>query len=418
MLNCGIVDCKAQSTDNSKLSTHNSKLKTFTPPKMTSSNNFEKTITFIREQFDAPEEFLPLHIPRFFGKEREYVMDAIDSTFVSSVGAYVDKFEEMMCEITGSKYAVATVNGTSALHIALILAGVKPGEEVITQPLTFVATANAIAYTGAAPLFLDVDRDTLGLSPEKLREFLAKNTQTKEGKLYNKQTGNRISACVPMHTFGLPTRIEETRTVCDEFGIPLVEDSAESLGSYYKEKHTGTFGQIGVFSFNGNKTVTAGGGGALVTNDEEIAKRAKHLTTTAKKPHKWEYVHDHVGYNYRMPNLNAALACAQLEQLDHYLVNKRELADRYRTFFKDLDISFIAEPEHSRSNYWLNAVCLKDREERDRFLSFTNENGVMTRPIWTLLNKLEIYKKSPAGDLTNSEWLEDRIVNIPSSVRL
>jgi perosamine synthetase len=381
-------------------------------------NNYNNIVSFIREQFNTPEAFIPLHEPRFFGKEREYVMDAIDSTFVSSVGAYVDKFEKMMCEITGAKFAVATVNGTSALHTALILAGVKPGDEVITQPLTFVATANAIAYTGAKPVFTDVDRDTMGLSHEKLEQFLSRNFTLKGGVSINNRTGKRAAACVPMHTFGMPCRIDELATVCKKWHIPLIEDSAESLGSRYKGRHTGTFGKLGVFSFNGNKTVTSGGGGAIVTDDEELAKLAKHITTTAKKPHKWEYIHDHVGYNYRMPNLNAAMACAQLEQLDHYIENKRELAGSYREFFRDSNIGFIDEIESGYSNYWLNAVCLENREERDRFLAHTNEKGVMTRPIWQLMNKLEMYKDCQAGDLENSEWLEDRIVNIPSSVRV
>ncbi len=378
----------------------------------------EKFISLVHELFNPADGIVPLHAPIFIGKEKEYLIDCIDSTFVSSVGVYVDKFEKMMCEITGSKHAVATVNGTSALHISLILAGVKPGDEVITQPLTFVATANAIAYTGASPLFVDVDRDTMGLSPAALREFLGKYAESRNGSAVNKLTGKRIAACVPMHTFGFPVRIDEIADICSEYSIPLVEDSAESLGSLYKNKHTGTFGRLGVFSFNGNKTVTAGGGGAIVTDDEELAWRAKHVTTTAKKPHKWEYIHDEIGYNYRMPNLNAALACAQLEQLDHYIDNKRELAQRYTEFFDGTDISFMTEPENSYSNYWLNAVCLDSREDRDAFLAYTNEHGVMTRPVWHLMNKLEMFKGSMKGDLVNAEWLEDRIVNIPSSVRI
>jgi aminotransferase in exopolysaccharide biosynthesis len=384
-----------------------------------STDLFEEITQFMRNQFDEPDAFIPLHVPRFEGKEKEYVMDAIDSTFVSSVGAYVDKFEEMMCNITGAKHSIATVNGTSALHVALILAGVKPGDEVITQPLTFVATANAIAYTGASPVFVDVDRDTMGLSPNKLRRFLSEIlVRDAHGQWTNRFSGNRVAACVPMHTFGLPSRADQIREVCDEYNIPLIEDSAESLGSTYKNTHTGRFGSLGVFSFNGNKTVTAGGGGAIITDNEDLAKRAKHITTTAKKPHKWEYVHDEIGYNYRMPNLNAALACAQLEQLDHYLENKRELAGHYRKFFKSRDIDFIDEIESAKSNYWLNAICLKDRDQRDSFLAYTNENGIMTRPIWCLMNKLEMFRNCQSGNLTNSEWLEDRIVNIPSSVRL
>ena len=379
---------------------------------------FEHIVTFIRQEFATPDAFIPLHEPRFTGNEKKYLMDAIDSTFVSSVGAYVDRFEQMMCDITGAKYAVATVNGTSALHIALLLAGAGRETEVITQPLTFVATANAIAYTGASPVFVDVDRDTLGLSPEKLEQFLESGVTRNGGVSINKKTGKKIVACVPMHTFGLPARIDEIQAICERFGIDLVEDAAESLGSYYNGIHTGSFGRMGIFSFNGNKTVTAGGGGALVTDEEELAKRAKHITTTAKKSHKWEYIHDEIGYNYRMPNLNAALACAQLEQLGSYIDNKRELAGRYRDFFEELDIEFITEKEPGRSNYWLNAICLKDREERDRFLAYTNEKNVMTRPIWCLMNKLEMFRDSQSGDLANADWLEDRIVNIPSSVRI
>ncbi len=374
-------------------------------------------VFFIRKQFKS-NDFIPLHKPCFQGNEKKYVTDAIDSTFVSSVGAYVDKFENMMCQITGAKHAVATVNGTSALHTALILAGVEKEDEVITQPLTFVATANAIAYTGAKPVFVDVDRDTLGLSPMKLSRFLSETLDKIDGKWINRFTGRRIAACVPMHTFGLPARVDEIREICDQYDITLVEDSAESLGSTWKGRHTGRFGTLGVFSFNGNKTVTAGGGGAIITDDDDLAKRAKHITTTAKKPHKWEYVHDEIGYNYRMPNLNAALACAQLEQLDTYIDNKRKLADSYREFFSSKNIEFIGEIESAKSNYWLNAVCLEDREQRDQFLAYTNENGVMTRPIWCLMNKLEMFNDCQTGDLSNSEWLEDRIVNIPSSVRL
>ncbi|PKD43229.1 LegC family aminotransferase [Rhodohalobacter barkolensis] len=381
-------------------------------------NKFNNTVSFIRDQFKTPEAFIPLHEPRFKGKERKYLIDAIDSTFVSSVGAYVDKFEKMMCEITGAQYAVATVNGTSALHAALIVAGVKPEDEVITQPLTFVATANAIAYTGAKPVFTDVDRDTMGLSPAKLQTYLQENYSKKDGGAFHNKSGNRVAACVPMHTFGLPCRIDKIQHICEEWGIPLIEDSAESLGSTYKGRHTGTFGKLGVFSFNGNKTVTSGGGGAIVTDNEELAKLAKHITTTAKKPHKWEYIHDHVGYNYRMPNLNAALACAQLEQLDYYIENKRELAKSYRDFFNNTGIGFVTEIEGGFSNYWLNAVYLKNREERDQFLAFTNEQGVMTRPIWQLMNKLKMYRDCMTGDLEHAEWLEDRIVNIPSSVRV
>jgi aminotransferase in exopolysaccharide biosynthesis len=380
---------------------------------------YKDIVTFIRQTYKAPTAFLPLHEPRFVGNEREYVIDAIDSTFVSSVGKYVNLFEKMMCEITGAKYAIATVNGTNALHLALILAGVKNGDEVLTQPLTFIATANAIKYANATPHFVDVDKDTMGLSPSILDNYLKEIAEIKNNKCYNKKTGKRIAACLPMHTFGLPLRIDKLVEVCNKYHIPVVEDTAESLGSYYKNKHTGTFGLLGTFSFNGNKTVTAGGGGCIVTNDEQIAHQAKHLSTQAKIPHQWEYAHDAIGYNYRMPNLNAALACAQLEQLEFYVENKRELSDLYFNFLKDnKDITLAREINGAKANYWLNAVILKDREERDKFLEYTNSAHVMTRPIWKLMNKLDMFKNCPKSDLSNAEWLEDRVVNITSSVRI
>jgi aminotransferase in exopolysaccharide biosynthesis len=380
---------------------------------------FKETVDFIRKSFNSPESFIPLHEPRFIGNERKYVLDAIDSTFVSSVGAYVDKFEQLITEITGAKYAIATVNGTAALHISLILAGVTADDEVITQPLTFVATSNAVAYIGARSVYVDVNRETLGLCPDKLNSFLEENAEIKDdGKCYNKITGRKIAACIPMHTFGFCAYIDKISEVCKKWEIPVVEDAAESLGSYYKNIHTGRFGLLGSFSFNGNKTVTCGGGGAIITDDENIAKLAKHITTTAKVPHKWEYVHDYVGYNYRMPNLNATIACAQLEQLNSFLSNKRELALMYKNFFSKTGISFVFEQEGTTANYWLNTILLSDREERDEFLSFSNSNKVMTRPAWHLMNKLEMFKHSQTGDLTNAAWLEDRIVNIPSSVRI
>ncbi len=379
---------------------------------------FKETVAFIREKFNTPEEFIPLHEPRFVGNERKYVLDAIDSTFVSSVGAYVDKFEKSVATKTGAKYAVATSNGTSALHIALVAAGVQEGEEVLTQALTFVATANAISYAQANPVFVDVDKDTMGLSPSKLRVFLENYAQIKEEGTFNKKTGAKIGACMPMHTFGFPCRIDEIVAICDEFNIPVVEDSAESFGSSYKGKHTGTFGKLGVYSLNGNKTITCGGGGVIVTDDEKWAKLAKHITTTAKVPHSWEYDHDMIGYNYRMPNLNAAMACAQLEQLDEYVKNKRELASFYSEFFKDKAFDFAVEGEDSYSNYWLMAVILEDLEQRNQFLEFTNQNKVMTRPIWKLMNKLKMFENCQTDDLENSLWLEERVVNIPSSVRI
>jgi len=382
--------------------------------------NHEKNgaiIAFIRRMFpDA--DYIPLHEPRFTGNERQYVLDCIDSTFVSSVGKYVDRFEEMICEITGAKFAIAVVNGTCALQIALKLAGVEQGDEVITQPVSFVATANAIAHCGAKPIFLDVSKETLGLDPVALENFLESCTQIRNGVSYNNKTGKRISACVPVHTFGHPCRIDEISDICGRYHIPLVEDAAESLGSTFKGKHTGTFGLFGILSFNGNKTVTCGGGGVILTDDKDLAKRAKHITTTAKVPHPYEYVHDMTGYNYRLPNLNAALACAQLEQLGTFVENKRQLAKCYQEFFEPLDIPFVQEPAHARSNYWLNSIILPDRETRDEFLKATNEAKVMTRPVWKLLNQLEMYRNCRTDALTNAQWLEERVVNIPSSVRI
>ncbi len=381
-----------------------------------SQKTFPRIIEFIKALYPNKNP-VPLHAPRFTGNEKKYVVDAIDSTFVSSVGEYVDRLEEMVCEITGSKFAVATVNGTCALHIALKLAGVQPGDEVITQSLSFVATANAISYLGAKPIFLDVNQETLGLDPQALEVFLKSNTRIKKNICYNIATGNRITACVPMHTFGYPCRIDEIAEICNHYHIALVEDAAESIGSTYKGKHMGTFGLFGILSFNGNKTVTCGGGGAIVTHDGELAKTAKHITTTAKVPHSYEYVHDAIGYNYRLPNLNAALACAQLEQLDFFVENKRELARIYQEFFQSIGIPFIHDPEYARSNYWLNSIILPNRKAREEFLQATNEAGVMTRPIWRLMNKLEMYKDCQTDNLENAQWLEDRVVNIPSSVR-
>ena len=376
---------------------------------------YEDTIDFIRSIYGS-ERVIPLHEPRFIGNEKKYLNDCIDSTFVSSTGKFVDEFEEKIAKYTGAKYAVATSNGTSALHIALLLANVAKNDEVITQPLTFVATCNAISYCGADPVFIDVDKDTMGLSPSALQTFLEKNTTVTGQQCVNNNTGKIIKACVPMHAFGHPCRIDDIKDICDKYKILLIEDAAESLGSFYKDKHTGTFGQMGVISFNGNKIITAGGGGCVITDDEVLAKKAKHLTTTAKVPHKWEYVHDMIGYNYRMPNLNAALLVAQLENLESFLLEKRKLAKRYKQFFKDKEYTFVEELTASQSNYWLNAVILKDKEQRDLFLDETNSQGVMTRPIWKLMSKLSMFKNAQHGDLSNSDWLEQRVVNIPSSV--
>ena len=381
------------------------------------STQYTPVVDFIRSVYKT-DSFIPLHEPRFLGNEKKYLNECIDSTFVSSVGKFVDEFEEKIASYTGAKYAVATSNGTSALHISLLLANVEQNDEVITQPLTFIATCNAISYCNASPVFIDVDKDTMGMSPVALEIFLKENAEVKNQQCVNKSTGKIIKACIPMHTFGHPCRIEEIQKICKEWHIVLVEDSAESLGSFYRGQHTGTFGELGVISFNGNKIITSGGGGCILTNNEDLAKKAKHITTTAKEPHKWEYTHDMVGYNYRMPNLNAALMVAQLEQLDGFLKSKRSLAKIYKKFFQNGDIHFVIDPENAKSNYWLNSIILKSKDQRDLFLDETNSQGIMTRPIWVLMNKLPMFEKAQCGDLTNSEWLEDRVVNIPSSAIL
>ena len=362
------------------------------------------------------ENFIPLHRPIFEGNERQYLVDCIDSNFVSSVGEKVTEFEEKVAEFTGSKHAVATVNGTAALHVAIELAGVKPGDEVISQALTFIATCNAINYAGARPLFIDVDVDTMGLSPAALKRFLEENAVKRTSGTFNKSSGKKISACVPMHTFGFPCRIAEIAEVCADWDIVLIEDAAESLGSYVGGKHTGTFASMATFSFNGNKVITTGGGGMIITDDSELAKRAKYITTTAKVPHPYEFVHDEIGYNYRMPNLNAALGCAQMERLDEFLIIKAQLADQWDAFFELRDADFVTALDGNKANHWLNAIILDSREDRDEFLKFTNDNSVMTRPIWTLMSKLPMFKDCQTDGLENSLWLEDRVINIPSSV--
>jgi dTDP-4-amino-4,6-dideoxygalactose transaminase len=414
--------------------------------------------SFIRSTFHEHEAFIPLHDPRFIGNEKKYMQECIDSNFVSSVGEFVGRFERMCAEYTGAKYAVAAMNGTAALHIALQLAGVQRDDEVLTQALTFIATANAISYTGAHPVFLDVDRKTLGLSPAAVETWLEQNAEMREsshpassiqhpassiqhpvssiqhpvfsiqhpassiqhpassiGHPFNKHTNRRITACVPMHTFGHPVKLDELIGVLNKWNIPLVEDAAESIGSSFNNKQTGTFGLLGILSFNGNKLITTGGGGMILTDDEELAKMAKHLTTQAKIPHAWEFVHDHIGYNYRLTNVNAALGCAQMEQLDYLLGLKRQLASQYREFFANTEFEFFTEPENCRSNYWLNVVLTKDRTQRDEMLEYTNKNGVMTRPVWELMNRLPMFSHCQTDGLANSVWLADRIVNIPSS---
>lgn len=374
--------------------------------------------SFIKKIYKT-DNFVPLSIPQFIGNEKKYLEECIDTTFVSSVGKFVDRFEEMVAEYTSAKKAVVCVSGTNALHMAMMLVGVDRDDEVLTQALTFIATCNAISYIGAHPVFIDVDKDTMGLSPKAVKTWLEANAEIKEGTCYNKTTGRRIKACVPMHTFGHPVHLDELVEVCKEWHIELVEDAAESLGSFYKGKHTGTFGKVGAISFNGNKTITTGGGGMLLFMDEKLGEYAKHLTTQAKVPHRWEFVHDHIGYNYRMPNINAALGCAQMEHLEEFVLNKRETANHYAEFFKDVDdIEFFTEPDDCRSNYWLNAVILKDKEAQIKFLQHTNDNGVMTRPIWELMNRLPMFEHCQHDGLVNTFWFADRVVNIPSSVRV
>lgn len=378
---------------------------------------YSDVVNFVHELYGT-EGMVPLHVPTFRGNEKKYLNECIDSTFVSSVGKFVDRFEEMMVEYTGTQKAVVCVNGTNALHMAMLLVGVEREDEVITQALTFIATCNAISYIGAHPLFIDVDKDTMGLSPDAMEAWLKENAEIKGESCYNRRTGRRIKACVPMHTFGHPVHLDKLVEVCNRYHIELIEDAAESLGSFYKGKHTGTFGKIGVISFNGNKTITTGGGGMLLFHDETLGNFAKHLTTQAKVPHRWEFVHDHIGYNYRMPNINAALGCAQLEEIDHILANKRETAEKYKQFFSDNEnIHFFTEPEGSKSNYWLNAVLLNDKEEQLKFLEYTNDHAVMTRPIWELMNRLPMFKDCETDGLENTVWFANRVVNIPSSVR-
>lgn len=376
---------------------------------------FNGLVTFVRDHYRT-NDFVPLHAPVFAGNEREFVLETIETTFVSSVGAFVNRFENNMASYTGSPRAVAIMNGTAALHIALKLAGVVAGDLVISQPLTFVATCNAISYCAAEPLFIDVDRHTMGLSAVALEAWLDENAFIDDAGLCRTKADHRpIRACVPMHTFGHPADLDGLVDVCARWQIFLIEDAAESLGSFYKGRHTGTFGQIGTLSFNGNKIITTGGGG-MVLCDDVIGTRAKHLTTTAKQPHPYEFIHDEVGYNYRLPNLNAALGCAQLEQLETFVAEKRALAAQYAALLATSALQFVVEPAGCRSNYWLNAVICESRDGRNALLKATNDSGVMTRPIWALMNNLTMYENCRRGELTNAEWLEARVVNLPSSV--
>lgn len=378
---------------------------------------YKKIVEFVKELYPN-QSLIPLHAPLFIGNEKKYVGDCIDSTFVSSVGEFVNKFENMICDYSKAKYAIATTNGTSALHMGLILLGVESETEVITQALTFVATANAISYLGASPVFIDSAVDNLGMCAKSLESYLIENAEILEEFSINKITKKRISACVPMHVFGNPVEIHEIKKICKEYKIPLLEDAAESLGSFINNEHTGLQGDLGVLSFNGNKIVTCGGGGMIITNNELIAKRAKHLTTTARIPHKWEFIHDEVGYNYRLPNINSALACAQMENLPKFVENKRHTADEYRKFFKNTNVKFVDENRNSQSNFWLNAIQFNNKYEREEFLEYSNNNGVMTRPIWKLMTELPAFSKFRKMPLINAQYYVDTVVNLPSSVRI
>jgi aminotransferase in exopolysaccharide biosynthesis len=371
-------------------------------------------VDFVRSIYG--QGFVPLHRPVFEGNERAYLVDCVDSNFVSSVGARVNEFEQRIAAFTGAGHAVATVNGTAALHVALQLAGVGPGDEVLTQALSFIATCNAIRYAGAQPVFVDVDLDSMGMSPDALRRFLEEHAETRAGQAYNRASGRRIAACVPMHTFGHPCRIEEIVRICDAHGVAVIEDAAESLGSFVGDRHTGTFGRLSTLSFNGNKVITTGGGGMVLTDDPVLAARAKHLTTTAKVPHPYEFVHDEVGYNYRMPNLNAALGCAQMEKLEAMLAVKSDVANAYREFFAGQPMRFVHARDGTTPNYWLNAIVVADEAQRDSLLGYCNARDVMARPVWRLMSRLAMFEACQRDSLENSLWLEARIVNLPSSV--
>jgi len=378
----------------------------------------KEIIDYIRKLYNT-NNYIPLHEPRFWGNEKKYIEECIDSTVVSSVGKYIEIFENKCRDYVNAKYTVAAVNGTCALHISLILAEVKPNDLVITQPLSFVATCNAITYVNAEPLFIDIDKISLGLSYNKLEEFLITQTYINDhdGYCYHKKSNRRIKACIPMHTFGHCTEIDKIVEICSKYNIIVIEDAAEAIGSRYKSRHAGTYGLLGILSFNGNKIITLGGGGLIITNDEKLAKRAKHLTTQAKIPHKWNFEHDETGYNYRLPNLNAALGCAQMENLEYFLNMKRELSKRYEEFFSNYpEIQFVKEPPNCRSNYWLNAILFKDEIERDKFLEYSNNNGVMTRPAWKLMPELPMFKKCITENIDNAKDIAKRLVNIPSSV--
>ncbi len=371
-------------------------------------------VEFVRDTYKT-DDFIPLHAPSFNGNEKAYVMETIESTFVSSVGKFVNEFERQLEAYTGTAKAVATVNGTAALHAALYIAGVQQGDLVITQALTFVATCNALYHMGAEPIFVDVSPVSLGLCPKAVDAFLTENAELTDSGCIHKLTGKRIKAVVPMHTFGHPVELDELVAVCLKWNLALVEDAAESLGSFYKGKHTGTIGDLGAISFNGNKIITTGGGGMVLCKTQELGLHTKHVTTTAKVPHPYEFFHDEPGFNYRLPNLNAALGCAQMEVIEQYLQQKRLLAKSYKNFFKGSAFNFVTEPDYAKSNYWLNAIICPDKESREEILTTTNSLGVMTRPIWQLMHRLPMLEKAIRGDLTYSEFIEAHLINLPST---
>lgn len=388
---------------------------------MSKNLNLDQIVYQLKNVLRKEDELVPLHEPSFTGKEWVYVKNCLDTGWVSSAGKYVDRFEEKLAQFTGVNHAIAVVNGTAALHVCLKLAGVEQGDEVLLPALTFVATANAVHYCGAIPHFIDSDIESLGINPKKLDNYLGEIALISNGICYNKQTMRPIKAVIAVHTFGHPVDLDRLLVVCQKYRLELIEDAAEALGSYYKQQHTGNWGKLSTLSFNGNKIITTGGGGAILTNDSSLAKLAKHVSTTAKLPHRWAYLHDQVGYNYRLPNFNAALGCAQLEQIEQFIQNKRALAEQYRQAFTNVQgLSFFKEPSYARSNYWLNVLLLDEEyaARRDSLLLATHEQGILTRPPWTLLNKLPMFQSSPRMDLSIAESLEQRIINIPSSASL
>jgi aminotransferase in exopolysaccharide biosynthesis len=377
---------------------------------------YKEFVSLVKELY-KDETFVPLHAPKFLGNEKKYLNECVDSTFVSSVGEFVNRFEKAVQNYTGASFAIAISNGTSALHVALHAIGVKQDDEVITQSLSFVATTNAISYCGAKPIFLDIDQKTYGLSATQLENFLTNNCEVVDSTCRNKKSRKTIKACVPMHSFGHPCEIEKIKTICDKYHISLIEDAAESLGSFYNNKHTGRFGKAGIISFNGNKTITAGGGGVIITDDEKLAKRLKHLTTTAKIPHPYEYDHDEIGFNYRMPNINAALVLAGIERLDEILKNKKETYEKYEKFFTCRGIELLKEPKNSTSNYWLNTILLKESKDKKELLEICTKENIMVRPVWKPLHTLNMYKGCQCENMTNTLKFYDKALNIPSGER-